>query len=114
MIQESFNLTHTVSHSHDPDTSKIVERYITDSGKRKSNNQRVAWLVARYPGKTASELAEEAFRRFGDELGDNIHSVIFEVRRRLSDMNGIHVRRGDKHEARIGLLKNKESIWWPK
>lgn len=111
MQQQDFNLTHAVSHSHDPETSKDSERKVTASGARKSNNQRVAWLVARYPGKTASELAEEAFRRFGDDLGDNIHSVIFEVRRRLSDMNGIHVERGTKEEARIGLLKNKESIW---
>ena len=113
MHQESFNLTHPVSHTVDPITSKDAERKVTANGQRKSNNQRVAWLVARYPGKTASELAEEAFRRFGDELGDNIHSVIFEVRRRLSDMNSIHVRRGTKDEARIGLLKNKESVWYP-
>lgn len=111
---EPWELTHPVSHTTDPDTSKAAERSITDSGARKSNNQAVAWLVARFPGKTASEytqLAEECFLRFTNVSFDK---TLIEVRRRLSDMNGIHVRRGDKHEARIGLLKNKESIWWPK
>ena len=107
-----------VSHTHDPDTSKAVERSITDSGKRKSNNQRVAWLVARWPGRTASELSKEAPKQFQEFMNLAITqgkgAVLIEVRRRLSDMNGIHVRRGEKHEARIGLLKNKESIWWPK
>lgn len=103
-----------VSHTHDPDTSKAAERSITDSGARNSNNQRVAYCVHRWPGLTASELTQKAmdtssvFASMGDD------KAIIEVRRRLSDMNGIHVRRGEKHEARIGLLKNKESVWWPK
>lgn len=117
MQQETFDLRHPVSHSADPATSKAAERSITDSGARKSNNERVAWLVARYPGKTASELAEIArdkFEEFGRIFGNSgSGAVMIEVRRRLSDMNGIHVRRGEKHEARMGLLKNKESIWWP-
>ena len=117
--QAEFNLTHPISHSRDPDTSKAVERSITDSGKRKSNNQRVAWLVARYPGLTPSELEVWAMEKYysrehANPLGDTADKRLFEIRRRLSDMNGIHVRRGEKHEARIGLLKNKESIWWPK
>jgi hypothetical protein len=119
MHQESFNLTHPVSHSHDPDTSKAAERSITDSGKRKSNNQRVAWLVARYPGKTASELEIHAMREFYhskqlNPLGATTDKRLFEIRRRLSDMNGIHVQRGTKDQARIGLLKNKESVWFPR
>lgn len=117
--QAEFNLTHPVSHSRDPDTSKAVERSITVSGARKSNNQRVAWLVARYPGKTPSELEALCTQHLFDRtqrnpLGDTPDKRLFEIRRRLSDMNGIHVRRGEKHEARMGLLKNKESIWWPK
>lgn len=114
-MQQEFNLTHPVSHSRDPDTSKAVERSITDSGKRKSNNQRVAWLVARYPGYTASELTIRGEQHFEDTFpAKQFDKSLIEVRRRLSDMNGIHVRRGEKHEARMGLLKNKESIWWPK
>lgn len=114
-MQQEFNLTHPVSHSRDPDTSKAAERSITDSGKRKSNNERVAWLVARYPGMTASELTDTAvFLCKPNLLGMDFDKALIEVRRRLSDMNGIHVRRGEKHEARMGLLKNKESIWWPK
>lgn len=104
-----------VSHTHDPDTSKAAERSITDSGKRRSHNQNVAWLVARYPGKTASELADAAaYHKIHELHSMSFDARLIEVRRRLSDMNGIHVRRGEKHEARIGLLKNKESIWWPK
>ena len=103
-----------VSHTHDPETSKAVERSITDSGKRKSNNQRVAWLTARFPGQTASELTAFGLTNFPDWSEGIFDKMLIEVRRRLSDMNGIHVRRGEKHEARMGLLKNKESIWWPK
>lgn len=118
MNQQEFNLTHPVSHSRDPDTSKAVERSITDSGKRKSNNQHVAWMVARWPGKTASEytlMDHESSLAEMKSLGEmSFDARLIEVRRRLSDMNGIHVRRGEKHEARIGLLRNKESIWWPK
>lgn len=114
-MQQEFNLTHPVSHSRDPDTSKAAERSITASGKRKSNNQRVAWLVGRYPGKTASELTEKALCIEGSGfLGEQFDKILIEVRRRLSDMNGIHVRRGEKHEARFGLLKNRESVWYPK
>lgn len=113
-MQQEFNLTHPVSHSRDPDTSKAVERSITDSGKRQTNNQRVVWLVARYPKCTASELAFHAGNLFDPFKEMSEDACLVEVRRRLSDMNGIHVRRGEKHEARMGLLKNKESIWWPK
>lgn len=118
-MQQEFNLTHPVSHSRDPDTSKAAERSITDSGKRKSNNQRVAWLVARWPGLTPSELEVKAMKEFYspsslNPLGDTPDKRLFEIRRRLSDMNGIHVRRGTKDEARMGLLKNKESVWYPK
>lgn len=113
-MQQEFNLTHPVSHSRDPETSKAVERSITDSGKRKSNNHKVAWLVARFPGMTASELTQKAMDYNSSFAFMGEDKALIEVRRRLSDMNGIHVRRGEKHEARIGLLKNKESIWWPK
>lgn len=109
-----------VSHTHDPETSKAAERSITDSGARRTNNQWVAWAVARWPGKTASEITDKLcapqvycnFTQTFQELG--IDKALIEVRRRLSDMNGIHVRRGEKHEARIGLLKNKESVWYPR
>lgn len=116
MQQQDFNPTHAVSHSHDPETSKDAERKVTESGARKSNNQRVAWLVARYPGKTASELTELAMLHH-HELFYYMASkdaLLIEIRRRLSDMNGIHVERGTKDEARIDLLKNKESIWRPR
>jgi hypothetical protein len=116
MHQESFNLTHQVSHTADPITSKDAERKVTANGQRKSNNQRVAWLVARYPGKTASELWHlyETEVPVSFEESETGPKDIYEIRRRLSDMNGIHVRRGTKEEARLGLLKNRESIWWPK
>lgn len=102
----------SIVHRQDPQTSKDAARSITDSGKRKSHNEKVHWLVCRYPGMTASELAERAgMGLLGDETFDQL---LFEIRRRLSDMNGIHVRRGEKQEARIGLLKNRESVWYPK
>jgi len=114
MQQEIFDLRHPVSHKNGPETEKAAERSINDSGARKSNNQRVAWLVARYPGKTASELTEEYLKAWIECGAISFDKMIIEVRRRLSDMNGIHVRRGDKSEARIGLLKNRESIWYPR
>lgn len=114
MQQQDFNLTHAVSHSHDPETSKDSERKVTASGQRKSNNQRVAWLVARYPNQTASDLTQLARIEWYDFYEMGFDKALIEVRRRLSDMNGIHVERGTKEEARMGLLKNKESIWRPR
>jgi len=113
MNQQPLDL-HPVSHRNDPATSKDAERKVTDSGKRKSNNEKVAWLVSRWPGLTPSEYAVHAFNEYGLQLGDTPDKRIFEVRRRLSDMNGIHVRRGTKDEARLGLLANKESVWYPR
>lgn len=122
MQQQALNL-HPVSHTHDPETSKSMERSITLSGKRKSNNEKVAWLVCRYPGKTASEITDIAMSNYSTLTSSGLDCHIFaqmgfdkaliEIRRRLSDMNGIRVRRGTKDEARIGLLKNKESVWHP-
>ena len=104
----------SIVHRQDPQTSKDAARSITDSGKRKSHNEQVAWAVARYPGMTASELSQKLRGYFPGFSLMSEDAAIIETRRRLSDMNGIHVRRGEKHEARMGLLKNKESIWWPK
>lgn len=114
MHQQDFNLQHPVSHTRDPETAKDAERKVTASGARKSNNQRIAWLVARYPGLTASELTNQAMTNWFAWQQMGFDKALIEVRRRLSDMNGIHVERGTKEEARIGLFKNKESIWRPR
>jgi hypothetical protein len=106
--QLSFDLKHPVSHRHDPVTSKEAEASITQSGVRKTNNERVAWLVARYPNKTASELAQLCTEHFDDALGDTPDKRLFEIRRRLSDMNDIHVQQGD---ARKALLSKREVTW---
>lgn len=111
MSQLSLDLSHPVSHRHDPVTSKEAERTVTDSGIRKSNNEKVAWLVARYPGKTASELAMLVTQHFGDDLGNTDDKRLFEVRRRLSDMNHIHVKQGDPRKA---LLSKREVTWYPR
>lgn len=109
--QTEFNLTHPVSHSRDPDTSKAAERSITDSGKRKSNNQRIHWVVCRWPGMTASELTDSAMGYYQDFKEMGFDKALIEVRRRLSDMHHKHTRQGDK---RMGKLNNLEVTWYPK
>lgn len=106
--QQSFNLTHPVSHCHDPITSHEAENAVTASGIRRTNNEKVAWLVARYPDRTASELAVLVPQHFGDDLGDTDDKRLFEVRRRLSDMNTIHVEQGEPRKA---LLSKREMTW---
>lgn len=104
----------TIVHRNDPDTSHIAAEKVTQSGQRRSNNHAIAWLVARFPGRTASELSHAARSHYPWFLAMSADASLIETRRRLSDMNGIHVQRGTKDEARIGLLRNKESIWRPK
>lgn len=101
---------HPLSHRHDPSTSKEAEQRMEESGKLTSNQSKVAWLVARYPDKTASELTKAAAEHFGTELGETFDKALIEVRRRLSSMRDIHVT-ADQDNPRIGLLKGKEMTW---
>lgn len=77
------------------------------SGLMKTHNQKMAWMVARYPGKTASEywdLMEQVPQLYeGWDLQ--------EVRRRLTTIKDIHAVQG---KARIGLRKKPEVTWYPK
>lgn len=105
-MPQVLDLRQPVSHTHDPETSHAAERSITASGARKTHNEHVAWLVARWPGKTASELAALELAHFPQNPLD-----LIEIRRRLSDMHHIHMRQG---EARLGLLAKREVTWFPK
>jgi len=118
MHQESFNLTPAsfdirtpASHSNDPATSHKAEADMRSSGLMETHNRKVAWLVARHPGKTASELWDLAIVCHGEHFMVRDGWDLQEVRRRLTTIKDIHAVQG---KARMGLRKKPEVTWFPK
>ncbi len=88
-----------VAHSHDPQTSKLAEREITDSGKRETDADKVLRMVGAVPGLTSFELAG---------MIDGL--TLYAVRRRLSDLKHQGaVEQGDA-VARDG--QRSMLTWW--
>lgn len=108
-FEEELLNPHPLSHTHDPITSYAAERSIRDSGALETHNKLVAWLVARYPGRTASELWDLAI--VSDRRQEFYGWDLQEIRRRLTTNMPAHVYQG---EARIGLRKKREVTWFPK
>ena len=75
--------------STDPETSHQAAQRMTESGKRISN-QRLLWIaVTQEPGRTAAEL--------GEVTGLGQH----EASRRLAELNGVMVQRGEPRKCRM-------------
>lgn len=104
-----FDIRTPASHSTDPATSHKAEADMRSSGDMETHNKAIAWLVARYPGCTASEYFELSQRM------ENINRFyawdLQEVRRRLTTIKDIHAVQG---KARMGLRKKPEVTWYPK
>lgn len=102
----SFDIRTPASHSHDPETSHKAEADMHSTGLMETHNKTIAWWVARFPGKTASEYWAMIDGLKGYEEWD-----LQEVRRRLTTIKDIHATQGD---ARVGLRKKREVTWFPK
>lgn len=85
--------------STDPITSHLAGEEVTKSGRRAKQQNAVFDLVTYNPGHTASELSEFS----------NLDR--YQIQRRLSDMDGVRVRKGEPHECKVtGRLA---VTWWP-
>ena len=86
------------SHRDDPETSRIAEAGM-NQGKRFTNQAALSAAVKDSPGLTAAEL--------GIRTGLGQH----ECSRRLSELTGITVRKGDRRQCQI---KGTSMVtWWP-
>jgi len=72
-----------IAHRSDPWTSHAAALDVTASGKRSTDAERVLSGVSQYPGRTSTELA--------DLLG----MPLYAVRRRLSDLGGEYICKGE-------------------
>ncbi len=76
------------SHKNDPSTSFEAEEKM-NQGKRFTHQAILSEMVEKQPGKTAAEL--------GEITGLGQH----ECARRLSEINGVTVERGDRRRCRV-------------
>ena len=86
------------SHTGDPETSRIAEANM-NKGKRFTHQSILREYVAKHKGETAGEI--------GQLTGLGQH----ECSRRLSELCGIHVEKGERRKCQI----NGTSMvtWWP-
>ena len=83
----------------DPDTSRLAEAEITQTGKRGAQCEQVRQLVEAYPGRTSLELSH--------------HSDLdrYQISRRLADLEDADVVR--KGEARACSWGRRQMVtWW--
>lgn len=85
------------SHRDDPESSLIAESNMNKSGKRFSNQAIITLHVKVFAGKTAAEI--------GRLCGLGQH----EASRRLSELNGITVRKGERRQCSV---KNTNMVTW--
>jgi len=87
------------SRSTDPETSRLAEEMINQAGTRFNHQQRVGRMVKLCPGKTAAELG--ALTALGQH----------ESSRRLADITGITVEKGERRKCSV---KGTQMVtWWP-
>lgn len=82
----------------DPETSALAEEEINASGSRKSQQELVFRLVDQRPGHTAQELAQHT------------HLDRYQIQKRLSEMTGLKIRRGDAKKCSV--TDRKASTWY--
>lgn len=88
------------SRAGDPETSHVAEAHVNATGKRASDQDRVAALVSIAPGRTARELAAG-----GSLSHETLHKRLPEC------VTGGAVRRGEPRRcAQTGRMA---TTWWP-
>ena len=93
------NIQTPASRRNDPETSRMAERQITDSGKRQTHQRIIAAFVAGHPGHTAAEI--------GEKTGLGQH----ECARRLAELKGISVVTGSVR--RCAVKGTRMMTWYP-
>ena len=94
------NIQTPAARNTDPVTSHLAAQAVTESGSRQSHNQQCLKEVRKNPGASSAKIAKAT--------GLDRH----EAARRLSDLNGISVEKGEP--ARCKLCKGKLCVtWWP-
>lgn len=89
------------THRNDPSTAFEAERMMNDSGMRMHHKRLVLTLVCAEPGLTAPEIGEKT------GIGH------LAAQRRLSDLTGISVCKGEARRCTVKQSKLKFTTWWP-
>lgn len=95
--------------SSDPVTSHRAAARIKSSGRLGRHQKAVLAIVQAYPGHTSAEIAELLTR---DPALSGVTDLYHEVARRLPELDGAHVRKG---EARICRVRGSScQTCWPR
>lgn len=96
-----------ISHECDPTSSHVAAEQHTGSGRRNRNAQLVldlVWLCG--GGLTCCEMWDRASLDTREQLKE-----MQEIRRRCSDMLGVHVKQGPARKCSI--KGTKQVVWYP-
>ena len=85
----------------DPQSSRTAENNMNKSGARENQQNMVKHMVEKFPGRTSAELAK---------LSGKDRSMIA---RRLPELDGIHIKRGETLE-KCKVTGINCVTWWPK
>lgn len=91
------NIQTPIARNHDPESSHIAAKAITNSDVRRTNMEKVLAALSHRKDATAAELVEET----------GLDAV--EIRRRLYDLNGVHAQQGEQRKCRVS---NKKVLTW--
>lgn len=98
-------LLNPIAHNADPDTSHEAAEQHTSRGERERHAIIVLNLVRQFPGCTGCELWHMAASVDKADLKE-----MQEVRRRLSDLNGIKVKQGPAR--RCSVKGTRQVVWY--
>lgn len=93
----------------DPATSHKAAARIKSSGALGRHQQAVLRAVQAYPGHTSAEIAA-ILRR--DASMAHVSDLYHEVARRLPELAGVHVRRGQPRTCTV--RGSSCTTWWPR
>lgn len=89
----------------DPETSHLAAERIKATGALGEQQRRVLELVRKFPGMTSAELAAHI-----DAVNWKDHRHM--VARRLPELAGVHISRGEARACRV--TGSKCVTWWPR
>lgn len=93
----------------DPATSHRAAERIKSSGKLGRHQRAVLAVVQSHPGHTSAEIAE---RLCGHPALSGVSDLYHEVARRLPELAGAHVRRGQPRACTV--RGSSCTTWWPR
>ncbi len=96
---------------NDPSTSHQAAERVRASGALRESQLIVRDAVRRWPGKTAVELGRLLDGTPCREIPREDHWWRIEASRRLAELSGSHVRRGESRSCSIA--GTQQATWWP-